>query len=42
MTAKPPNAFSLWREMVDNTFDLGTAVVDYQGRLIKAATHAGS
>lgn len=42
VTAKPPDAFSLWREMVDNTFDLGTAVADYQGRLFKAATHAGS
>ena len=42
LTSKPPNAFSLWREFVDNTLDLGAAVVDYQGRLIKAATDAGT
>ena len=40
LTSRPPDAFSLWRELVDNTLDLGTAVIDMQGRLIKAATGA--
>ncbi len=42
LTARPPSAFSLWRELVDNTFDLGSAVIDFQGRLIRAARHPGS
>ncbi len=38
LSARAPDAFSLWREAVDNAFDLGSAMFDYQGRLIKAAT----
>ena len=36
LVARPPSAISLWREFVDNTLDWGTAVIDYQGRMIKA------
>ena len=39
LVARPPSALSMWREMVDNTFDLGSAVLDLQGRVLKAATH---
>jgi GNAT superfamily N-acetyltransferase len=42
LVARPPSAMSLWREFVDNTLDLGAAVIDYQGRMIKAATHIGT
>jgi GNAT superfamily N-acetyltransferase len=42
LVARAPNALSLWREFVDNTLDLGAAVLDYQGQMIKAATHARS
>lgn len=38
LTSRPPDALSLWREAVDNALDLGSAVADYQGRLIRAAT----
>ncbi len=41
LVARPPSALSLWREFVDNTLDLGAAVVDYQGRMIKAAGQQG-
>ena len=41
LVARSPSALSLWREMVDNTLDLGSAVLDYQGRLLKAAIHPG-
>lgn len=37
MSSQPPSAWSLWREFVDNTLDFGTAVLDYQGRVIRAA-----
>ena len=40
LTSRPPDAFSLWREAVDNALDLGTAIADYQGRLIRAAAGA--
>ena len=39
LVARPPSALSLWREMVDNTFDLGSAMIDYQARVIRAAHH---
>jgi hypothetical protein len=38
LTSRAPDAFSLWREAVDNALDFGSAMVDYQGRLIQAAT----
>ena len=41
LIARPPNALSMWRELVDNTLDLGSAVLDLQGRVLKAASHAG-
>ena len=41
LVARPPSAMSLWREFVDNTLDWGTAVIDYQGRMIKAVGHQG-
>ena len=41
LVARPPDALSLWRELVDNTLDLGSAVLDLQGRVFKAASHAG-
>lgn len=41
LVANPPNALSLWRELVDNTLDLGSAALDYQGRMIKATTILG-
>ena len=41
LVARPPSPLSLWREMVDNTLDLGAAVLDYQGRVFKAAVHPG-
>ena len=40
LVARPPSALSLWRELVDNTIDLGSAVLDLQGRVFKAAAHA--
>ncbi len=42
LAARPPSALSLWREMVDNTFDLGSSMIDYQARVIRAATHHSS
>ena len=42
LVSRPPNAISLWREYIDNALDLGVAVVEYQGRMIKAATQANS
>ena len=39
LVAKPPSALSLWRELVENTMDLGAAVVDYQGRFLKTTAH---
>lgn len=39
LVARPPSALSYLREAIDNTLDLGAAVLDYQGRLIKAAMH---
>lgn len=41
LVARPPDALSLWREMVDNMLDLGAAAVEYQGRMLKAATPPG-
>lgn len=41
LVARPPSALSMWRELVDNTFDLGSAVLDLQGRVFKAASHVG-
>lgn len=41
LVARPPSALSMWRELVDNTFDLGSAVLDLQGRVFKASSHAG-
>ena len=41
LVARPPNALSLWRELVDNTLDLGSAMLDMQGRVFKAASHPG-
>ncbi len=40
LVARPPSALSLWREFVDNTLDGVTAVIDYQGRMIRAG-HQG-
>lgn len=37
LEAMPPSAWSLWHEFVDNTLDLGAALIDYQGRFIHAA-----
>ncbi len=42
LVARAPNALSLWREFVDNTLDIGVAALEYQGRMIKAATHSRS
>lgn len=42
LVARPPSALSLWRELVDNTLDLGTAVLDYQSRMFKAVVHTGA
>ena len=39
LVARPPSALSLWREFVDNTLDGITAVIDYQGRMIRAVGH---
>lgn len=39
LVARPPDAMSFWRELVDNTLDLGSAVLDLQGRVFRAATH---
>ncbi len=39
LVARPPNAFSLLREFFDNTLDFGSAVLEYQGQVLKAATH---
>ncbi len=41
LVARPPSPLSLWREFVDTTLDLGTAMADFQGRVFKAATHQG-
>ncbi len=35
LIARPPSAMSYFREFVDNSLDLGAAVLDYQGRLLK-------
>ena len=40
LVARAPNALSLWREFVDNTLDLGAAVLDFHSRMISAAAHA--
>ncbi len=40
LIARPPSTISYLREFVDNTFDLGSAVLDYQSRLIKATSPA--
>jgi GNAT superfamily N-acetyltransferase len=37
LEARPPSAWSLWHEFVDNTLDLGSALIDYQGRVIHTA-----
>ena len=39
LVARPPSAISLWREFVDNTLDWGAAVIDQQGRMMRAAGH---
>lgn len=39
LEARPPTALSLWREMVDNTLDIGVAVLDYQGRMFQSVVH---
>jgi len=36
LVARAPTPLSLWREFVDNTLDLGTAVLDYQNRALRA------
>lgn len=41
LVARAPSALSLWRELVDNTLDLGAAVLEYQGRFIRAALPIG-
>ena len=40
LVARPPSALSYFREFVDNSLDFGAAVLDYQGRLLKATTTA--
>ena len=40
LIARPPSAISYLREFVDNTFDLGSAVLDFQSRLLKAGPPA--
>ena len=37
LVARAPTAWSLWHEFMDNTLDLGSALIDYQGRMIHAA-----
>ncbi len=37
LVARPPSALSFLREMVDNALDLGSATLDYQSRLFRAA-----
>jgi GNAT superfamily N-acetyltransferase len=39
LEAQPPSAWSLWHEFIDNTLDLGSALIDYQGRVIATAKH---
>lgn len=41
LVARPPNAFSLWREFLDTAMDLGAATIEYHGRMFRAAVHAG-
>ena len=41
LVARPPSPISYFREFVDNTIDLGAAVLDYQGRCMKAPTSTG-
>ena len=36
LVARAPSVMSVWRELVDNTLDLGAAVLDYQGRVFRA------
>ena len=36
LIARPPSAMSYLREFVDNSLDLGSAMLDYQGRLLRA------
>ena len=42
LVARAPSALSLWREVVDNTLDLGTAMLEYQGRMLRAVIQPGS
>lgn len=37
LIARAPSPVSYFREIVDNTLDLGSAVLDFQGRLFRAA-----
>jgi GNAT superfamily N-acetyltransferase len=41
LVARPPSALSLLREFFDNTLDLGSAVIEYQGRVFRAAVQSG-
>ena len=38
LVARPPSPLSFFREMIDNAFDLGSAALDYQGRLLRPGT----
>ena len=40
LVARPPSALSYLREFVDNSIDLGAAMLDYQGRLLKTTPTA--
>ena len=41
LVARTPTAASLWTEFLDNTFDLNSSVLEYQGRLIHKAARGG-
>lgn len=39
LVARAPTPVSLWHEFVDNTLDLGTSLMDFQGRLVHRSAH---
>lgn len=41
LVARPPNALTMWRELVDNTIDFGSAALDLQSRVFRASSHPG-
>ena len=37
LESRAPSVLSIWHELLDNTIDFGSALLDYQGRLWRAA-----